>query len=89
MHIDIFDRRLAGTLPELLGTRVVPLETDRVVAELTIRDDLRTVGSEATPRHKGRGTRVWLAPVTDESGRLLIRKGRTIAKRKSPPWRID
>ena len=33
-----------GTLAELLGIRFVEAVKDRVVAELTIRDDLRTVG---------------------------------------------
>ena len=33
-----------GTLAELLGVRFVELSKDRVVAELTIRDELRTVG---------------------------------------------
>ena len=33
-----------GTLAELLGIRFVEASKDRVVAELTIRDDLRTVG---------------------------------------------
>ena len=35
---------LRGTLGELLGIRFVETGKDRVVAELTIRDDLRTVG---------------------------------------------
>jgi 1,4-dihydroxy-2-naphthoyl-CoA hydrolase len=38
------NERLRGTLPELLGLRVVVAAPDRVVAELLIRDDLRTVG---------------------------------------------
>ena len=33
-----------GTLATLLGIRFVETSQDRVVAELTIRDDLRTVG---------------------------------------------
>ena len=33
-----------GTLAELLGIRFVEAGKDRIVAELTIRDDLRTVG---------------------------------------------
>ena len=33
-----------GTLAELLGIRVVEATNERVVAELTIRDDLTTVG---------------------------------------------
>ena len=44
MDLASFNKRMAGTLPELLGMRFVSLEPDRVVAELTIRDNLRTVG---------------------------------------------
>ena len=36
--------RLKGTLSDSLGMRVVEATKDRVVAELPIRDDLRTVG---------------------------------------------
>ena len=39
-----------GCLPELLGIRFVEASKDRLVAELTIRDDLRTVGG---PLHGG------------------------------------
>ena len=35
---------LQGTLSDLLGMRVVEAAPERVVAELTIRDELRTVG---------------------------------------------
>jgi 1,4-dihydroxy-2-naphthoyl-CoA hydrolase len=35
---------LSGTLGALLGIRVVEADETRVTAELTIRDDLRTVG---------------------------------------------
>lgn len=35
---------LKGTLAALLGIRVIESSPDRVVAELAIRDDLRTVG---------------------------------------------
>ena len=35
---------LAGTLATLLGIRVIEASPDRVIAELAIRDDLRTVG---------------------------------------------
>jgi len=35
---------LKGTLAGLLGIRVIESSPDRVVAELAIRDDLRTVG---------------------------------------------
>jgi uncharacterized protein (TIGR00369 family) len=38
------DEALKGTLASLLGMRFVEARPDRVVAELTIRDDLRTVG---------------------------------------------
>lgn len=33
-----------GTLSEILGVRYVEASPERIVAELTIRDDLRTVG---------------------------------------------
>jgi uncharacterized protein (TIGR00369 family) len=36
--------RIAGAFPALLGIRFVETEKERVVAELTIRDDLRTLG---------------------------------------------
>jgi uncharacterized protein (TIGR00369 family) len=39
-----FNERMAGTLSTLLGLRIVEASPDRVVAELTIRDELRTVG---------------------------------------------
>src|SRR2546422_6728845 len=38
------NERLRGTLGEFLGLRVVEAMPDRVVAELTIRDELRTAG---------------------------------------------
>jgi len=38
------NEQMQGTLTTLLGLRVVEVTPDRVVAELTIRDDLRTVG---------------------------------------------
>ena len=41
-------RRHAGGLPDLLGMRFVEAGRDRVVAELTIRDDLRTIGGART-----------------------------------------
>jgi uncharacterized protein (TIGR00369 family) len=44
IDLETFNRRLAGTLPELLGMKFISLEPDRVIAELEIRDDLRTVG---------------------------------------------
>ena len=36
--------QLKGTLSDLLGMRVVEATPDRLVAEIAIRDDLRTVG---------------------------------------------
>jgi uncharacterized protein (TIGR00369 family) len=36
--------RHKGCLPELMGLRFVEASRDRLVAELTIRDDLRTIG---------------------------------------------
>ncbi len=44
MDANDMNARLRGTLPGLLGIRFVETGADRVVAELTIRDDLRTVG---------------------------------------------
>ena len=38
-------RDLAGPLPALLGIRFLETSADRVVAELAIRDDLRTTGT--------------------------------------------
>jgi uncharacterized protein (TIGR00369 family) len=42
--VDALSQALRGTLSELLGIRLVEISEERVVAELTIRDDLRTVG---------------------------------------------
>jgi 1,4-dihydroxy-2-naphthoyl-CoA hydrolase len=46
MAIDhkLLNEHMQGTLSTLLGLRIVEATPDRVVAELTIRDDLRTVG---------------------------------------------
>jgi len=41
---ELFNARMAGTLSTLLGLRIVEASPERVVAELTIRDELRTVG---------------------------------------------
>ena len=38
------NERLNGTLATLLGMRFVEADPERVIAELAIRDDLRTVG---------------------------------------------
>jgi len=43
-HGAALDEGLKGTLGELLGLRFVEAAPERVVAELRIRDDLRTVG---------------------------------------------
>src|SRR5262249_50874894 len=46
MAIDPTDvtNMMKGTLSDLLGMRVVEAAPERVVAELTVRDDLQTVG---------------------------------------------
>jgi 1,4-dihydroxy-2-naphthoyl-CoA hydrolase len=44
MDIDLLKDNLKGTLSDLLGLRLVETGPDRVVAELDIRDDLRTFG---------------------------------------------
>src|SRR5499427_2871367 len=44
MDANAINDSLTGTLAALLGIRFVEVGPDRVVAELAIRDDLRTVG---------------------------------------------
>jgi len=44
MDIEQLREKLKGTLSDLLGLRLVEVTADRVVAELDIRDDLRTFG---------------------------------------------
>jgi 1,4-dihydroxy-2-naphthoyl-CoA hydrolase len=44
MSPETMNESLRGTLADLLGIRFVETNADRVVAELTVRDDLRTVG---------------------------------------------
>jgi uncharacterized protein (TIGR00369 family) len=46
MELDpaVVTERLKGTLSDSLGMRIVEATRDRVLAELSIRDDLRTVG---------------------------------------------
>src|ERR671934_1316726 len=44
MDLAALNESLTGTLPALLGLRFVEASPERVVAELTIRDELRTVG---------------------------------------------
>jgi uncharacterized protein (TIGR00369 family) len=44
MDIEQLREKLKGTLSDLLGLRLVEVTPDRVVAELDIRDDLRTFG---------------------------------------------
>ena len=44
MNPETMNESLRGTLADLLGIRFVDTSAGRVVAELTIRDDLRTVG---------------------------------------------
>jgi 1,4-dihydroxy-2-naphthoyl-CoA hydrolase len=41
---ELLNQHMQGTLSTLLGLRIVEATPDRVVAELNIRDDLRTVG---------------------------------------------
>jgi len=46
MSIDAatLEQRFRGTLSDLLGIRFVEAQPDRVVAEIEVRDELRTVG---------------------------------------------
>ena len=44
MDVGMIAERQKGTLSDLLGIRWVEADKDRLVAEITIRDDLRTVG---------------------------------------------
>ena len=44
MEPTAINEQLHGTLAALLGIRVIEANPDRVIAELTIRDELRTVG---------------------------------------------
>jgi 1,4-dihydroxy-2-naphthoyl-CoA hydrolase len=44
IDLDVLNGHMQGTLTTLLGLRVMEATPERVVAELTIRDDLRTVG---------------------------------------------
>src|SRR6266545_995026 len=60
--------RWRGTLGEHLGVEFEETSPERVVARLTIRDELRTVGGAL---HGGKRTMVWQTKVTDESGRML------------------
>ena len=44
IEVEAVTEQLKGTLSDLLGMRVVEATPDRLVAEIAIRDDLRTVG---------------------------------------------
>jgi uncharacterized protein (TIGR00369 family) len=44
MDVGTIAERQKGTLSDVLGIRWVEADKDRLVAEITIRDDLRTVG---------------------------------------------
>jgi 1,4-dihydroxy-2-naphthoyl-CoA hydrolase len=44
MNPALIDQTLKGTLADLLGIRFVEASPERVLAELVIRDDLRTIG---------------------------------------------
>jgi 1,4-dihydroxy-2-naphthoyl-CoA hydrolase len=58
--------RLSGTLAALLGIRIVEASSDRVTAELEIRDDLRTVGGALHG-----GTLMALADMVGATGAML------------------
>jgi uncharacterized protein (TIGR00369 family) len=45
MDLAALNERFQGTLPGLLGLRIVEASLERVVAELAIRDELRTAGN--------------------------------------------
>jgi uncharacterized protein (TIGR00369 family) len=45
MELAALNERFQGTLPGLLGLRIVEASLERVVAELAIRDELRTAGN--------------------------------------------
>ncbi len=47
MDLDTFNKRMTGTLPELLGMRCVSLDPDRVVDELTTTRRLETAGQNS------------------------------------------
>jgi uncharacterized protein (TIGR00369 family) len=44
MDLNALNERFHGTLPGLLGLRIVEASPERVVAELAVRDELRTAG---------------------------------------------
>ena len=56
---ELFNERMSGTLSTLLGLRIVEATPDRVVAELTSRGALRTVGGAL----QGGPLMAWAAPV--------------------------
>jgi 1,4-dihydroxy-2-naphthoyl-CoA hydrolase len=47
VDLDSLNSRVGGGMPGLLGLRFVEASSDRVVAELNIRDELKTGGSRA------------------------------------------
>jgi uncharacterized protein (TIGR00369 family) len=47
VDLDALNDRIGGGMPGLLGLRFVEASLDRVVAELEIRDELKTGGSRA------------------------------------------
>ncbi len=57
---------LSGTLAALLGIRIVEATPDRVIAELAIRDDLRTLGGALHG-----GTLMALADMTGAAATML------------------
>ena len=66
---EILNAHHAGTLTQLIGARFVEATKDRLVAELTVRDDLTTVGG----RVHG-GTLMTLADLVGATGTFLDRK---------------
>jgi 1,4-dihydroxy-2-naphthoyl-CoA hydrolase len=66
MDAEALNLRVAGTLAAHLGMRFVEAGPERVVAELAIRDELRTVGGALHG-----GTLMALADMTGAAGTLL------------------
>ena len=80
MDLDAFNQRLAGTLPALIGMRFTVLDPDRVVAELVIRDDLRTLGGAL---HGNSGTPNRDIGQVTSSATMLTREGKLVTKSRS------
>ena len=77
--------RVKGLLPDLLGIEFTDVTPHKVVAQLTVRKDLCTVGDslhggaaigtrvtgESVPVHKGRTTVVCQTTLRSEAGKLV------------------